>query len=319
MTSRSGLPDYRELPETEGGARSGWHVFGPDDQRGLVNLQDAASVVRASSLVRTGQVFPLDAPVGHPSPALFHRSGIRHSIIDAVPDWYLDDVYDNDYPQAGSQWDSLGHIGFKRDVFYNGASAEDVRSGRRNTIEHWSRSGIVGRGVLLDLTLVAPEGYDPSSSHAFSVEDLEAARRIAGVEYRPGDILLLHTGFLADHMARPYDHRRRQADRNFTRAPGIEHTEAMAEYLWDAHVSAIVGDNPTVEVFPPDERPDAWPFGYLHYMLIGQFGMALGELWWLADLARACGRDGTYEFFVTSAPTNLAGGIGSHANALAIR
>ena len=54
-------------------------------------------------------------------------------------------------------------------------------------------------------------------------------------------------------------------------------------------------------------------------MLIGQFGMALGELWWLADLARDCAADGVYEMFLASAPLNAPGGIGSPANAVAIK
>lgn len=54
-------------------------------------------------------------------------------------------------------------------------------------------------------------------------------------------------------------------------------------------------------------------------MLIGQFGMALGELWWLADLAADCAADGIYEMLCVSAPLNAPGGIGSPANAVAIK
>jgi hypothetical protein len=61
------------------------------------------------------------------------------------------------------------------------------------------------------------------------------------------------------------------------------------------------------------------PFGYLHRILIGQFGLSLGELWWLADLADDCAADGRYEMFVSSTPMNAPGGIGSPANALAIK
>jgi hypothetical protein len=53
-------------------------------------------------------------------------------------------------------------------------------------------------------------------------------------------------------------------------------------------------------------------------MLLGSFGMALGELWWLHDLARDCAAHGVYEMFLTSAPLNVPGGIGSPPNALAL-
>lgn len=59
--------------------------------------------------------------------------------------------------------------------------------------------------------------------------------------------------------------------------------------------------------------------GFLHHMLIGQFGMALGELWWLKDLADDCATDGIYESLLVSSPLNAPGGIGSHANATAIK
>jgi hypothetical protein len=47
--------------------------------------------------------------------------------------------------------------------------------------------------------------------------------------------------------------------------------------------------------------------------------MALGELWWLDDLAADCAQDGTHECMVTSAPMNARGGIGSPPHALAIK
>jgi hypothetical protein len=47
--------------------------------------------------------------------------------------------------------------------------------------------------------------------------------------------------------------------------------------------------------------------------------MALGELWWLDDLAADCARDGVYETFFVAAPLNAPGGIGSPANAIAIK
>jgi hypothetical protein len=78
----------------------------------------------------------------------------------------------------------------------------------------------------------------------------------------------------------------------------------------------VASDTFAVEAFPPDrERPT----GFIHRILIGQFGMALGELWWTEDLAADCAADGVYEMFFTSAPLNSPGGIGSTPNALAIK
>jgi hypothetical protein len=93
----------------------------------------------------------------------------------------------------------------------------------------------------------------------------------------------------------------------------------MLEYLWDSRISAVASDNPSVELLPVDLSDEAWPYGFLHRCLIGQLGMALGELWWLHDLAQACRADGRYTCFLASAPLNTPGGISSPPNALAIR
>ena len=93
----------------------------------------------------------------------------------------------------------------------------------------------------------------------------------------------------------------------------------MARYIWDSHACALAADNPAVEVRGIDRSTLAWPWGFTHNMLIAQFGLALGELWSLGALAADCARDGVYEMFFTAAPTNMPGGIGSPANALAIK
>jgi kynurenine formamidase len=317
------LPRYDDLPAAGRGGRSGWGLFGPRDSVGLLNLQTPDRVLAATRLVRNGMVFPLDAPLDAIDPPLDPDRGLpRHRLVHqqepGLPD--LDDVYDNFYPQASSQWDSLAHVAYSGGVFYNGATDEDVLTGQRNTIDYWARRGIVGRGILLDLerTLRADgNDYSPHGSTALSVADLERARQRAGVSFTPGCIVVLRTGFTGWYLGQP--RRTRIGVARDLRAPGIEHSEDMARYLWDNGVMAIAADTFAVEVWPPDLGQEAFPFGFLHRVLIGQFGMALGELWWLDDLAADCARDGVYEFLLTSAPLNARGGIGSPPNALAIK
>lgn len=314
----SDLPGYDELPAAPEGGRSGWGVFGPDDNVGLLNLQTPERLVEAARLIRKGAIFPLDAPIDAYSPPIAASRGIpRHRILHEPGAIGFDDVYDNFYPQGSSQWDSLGHVGYAPGVFYNGATEDDVASGRRNTIEHWARRGLAGRAVVLDMVRTMADAgrpYDPGTSAAFSVEDLELARRRAGVDIVPGDILLLHTGFAA-WFAEQAPRVRAALSRNVT-TPGLANGEEMCRYLWDCHVSAVASDTFAVEAFPA-ERSKAT--GFLHRMLIGQFGMALGELWWTEDLAADCAEDGVYEVFLASAPMHAPGAIGSPANALAIK
>jgi hypothetical protein len=308
------LPSYSELPPAPEGGRSGWGVFGADDNLGLVNLMTPERIAAAARLVTKGQVFPLDMPLGSVDPGLARYRGVpRHRVLHRAGTSGFDDVYDNFYPQNSSQWDSLAHVGYAHDQMYNGVSEADVLAGRRNTIDHWARHGMAGRAVVLDVERAmraAGRHYEPGESIALTVDDLELARRQAGTEYAPGDTILLRTGFAGWYLEQPLA--ARMALHGNVVAPGVEQTDAMSEYLWNSHATAIASDNFAVEVVPMQN-------GGLHRILIGQFGMALGELWWLDDLAADCAADGVYEAFFVSAPMNAPGGIGSTANAVAIK
>jgi kynurenine formamidase len=311
------LPEYDELPVWPDGSASAWGLFGPDDSAGLINLQTPERVAGAARLVRKGRVFPLDHPIDFINPPMFNRSLPKRS-VRGIADLILDDELDGYSLQVSSQWDSLAHVGARPNGFYNGVTYADAQAGLHNTVDHWARRGIVGRAVLLDVPRAlhaAGVVYSPNESRAITVDELELSRRKAGVEFQTGDVLLLRTGFAGWYTQQSEATRADQA-----RAPavaGLEHSGAMARYLWNTHVCAIGADNPSVEVWPPDFS--GGPFGFLHRTLIGRFGMALGELWNLDALAADCAADGINEMLFASAPLNVTGGIGSPANALAIK
>jgi kynurenine formamidase len=315
------LPDYDHLPVNDDGVPSAWGLFGADDSIGLVNLLTPEVVRRAVELARRGEVFSLNAPLDFFDPPLFGRPRLRQETQPARDGWGLNEVLHDFNPQASSQWDALSHVSYKLGSFYNGASLNDVLRDGRNTVSHWAARGIAGRGILLDLERSAGgEGrsYDPGTSHAFSVEDIERARLSAGIEFAAGDVLLLRTGYTRWYSNASGRVRDRIRSRDELRACGIEHTEDMARYLWNAHIAAIASDCPSVEVWPMDHSDAVRPFGCLHQVLLGQFGMPIGELWWLDALADDCARDGVYEFLLVSAPLNSRS-FGSPANALAIK
>ncbi len=328
MTVNGPLPRYDDLPVAPLRAHHAWGLFGEEDSVGRLNLLGPERVLEAVRLVKKGAVFPLDAAVGAFEPPLDDtRARARHRVLEGRGKRgmeHLDDALDDYFPQVSSQWDSLAHIVAEPDHFYNGATPEDVLSGRRNTIDHWHRVGIVTRGVLLDVQrALEPAGDDGSAtdtSHgsvALSVADLEAARRRAHVEYSTGCIILVRTGFGAWYAEQPPSARALLPQS--LQAPGLEHSEVMARYLWDSGVAAIASDTFAVEVWPPDWGRESYDWGFLHRALIGRLGIPLGELWDLEALADDCDADGTYEFLVASAPLHLAGGIGSPANALAVK
>jgi hypothetical protein len=63
---------------------------------------------------------------------------------------------------------------------------------------------------------------------------------------------------------------------------------------------------------------NANPIPVLHQYFLSLFGLNIGELWDLKALSETCKKLGRYEFFFTSIPLNVPGGIGSPPNALAL-
>jgi kynurenine formamidase len=319
------IPAFDDLPLDADGVVSAWGLFGADDSIGRLNLITPETVRKAVQSVRRGVSFGLDAPVDEFDPPLdATRSPARHRVLkggnDGVRD--LDDALDDYFPQISSQWDSLAHIASEPNVFYNNRSVDDVLTQGRNTIDHWTKRGVVARAVLLDLPRareLAPDMIPDTSNGPvpISVEVLEAARLAAGLQFSPGCAVVIRTGFL--EWYRGLDSTSRVALSANLTAPGLEHSEDMARYLWDSGASAVVSDSFATEVWPPDELPSASPFGFLHRVLIGRLGFAIGELWDLEELAHDCTVDGVYEFLLVSAPLHVRGGIGSPANAVAIK
>jgi kynurenine formamidase len=153
-------------------------------------------------------------------------------------------------------------------------------------------------------------------SDAIDVGDLEATLADQGVDIEAGDILLVRFGWIEWYEAHANAQLRRElAAMAVPPSPGLKQETGMARWLWDRHVAAIAADNPGLEAAPFEYVVG----GFLHYDLIPLLGITVGELFALGDLAADCASDGIYEGLLVAAPLNKLGGIGSSANALALK
>ena len=317
------LPKFGELPyvgETQ--ERHAWEVFGPEDQLGSVNLLTPEKVKHAAGLIRTGQVFNLSLPLNFPITLYggFRSKGYRHHI--EVGRGGRDDYVDNFAMQGSSQWDSLRHIRFREYGYYGGRQDGDLDEKGELGIEHWAQHGIVGRGVLLDGARYMETQRTPlDMTKKFEMDGtfLEKVAHAQKVQPEPGDILMLRTGWLEWYKS--LDERGREALRDTLgvgeaphACPGLAASQETAAWLWDRQIAAIAADNVAVEALPVDPA-----VGFQHRRLIALQGMPLGELLDVEELARACAQDGSYEFMLVAIPLNLPGGVGSPANAYAIK
>ncbi|ONH58784.1 hypothetical protein CcI49_20215 [Frankia sp. CcI49] len=323
------MPSYAELPVTPGAPPgSSWGLWGAEDRLGTLNLLTPARLAAGVATVRDHRVIPLDLPLDVPGPPLFRRSRFQHT-IRALPVG-RDETLSDWNPQGSSQWDGFGHVRHPRWEYYNGLPCTD------HGMEHWASRGIAGRAVLVDVDRylgAAGRPIDHASSVAVTPDDLAGALAAQGTTVETGDILLIRTGWLGWYRAGSARRRARlgEAMAEELANPGLAPGREMAAFLWDLHPAAVAVDNPAVEVWPrgwPLSRAQAtsWLLDpahcedvFLHFLLVPLLGMALGELWDLDELARACHGDGRYECLVVSAPLHLPGGVSSPANAVALR
>lgn len=312
-----GLPSYADLAARTDGKPPGtaWGVFGPDDEVGTINLLTADRVLAGVREVRTGEVHSLNWDVTQPSPHPYRPVAERTHI--AAAGLARDDYLSPMYLQYSSQWDGLRHIEFGGS-FYNGVSPSQVDDPASITlgIQHWAQRGIVGRGVLLDVAghqARAGHPIDPTSSFQITGALLDQVAADQGVTIESGDVLLVRTGWVGWYQ--DLDLAGRTAALTATSAqPGLAPVEETAGWLWDRHVSAVAADNMALEIAPLNMADGK----FLHLRLIPGLGLAIGEFFWLDDLAVTCNRDNRWSFLFTSAPLNVPGGVGSPPNALAI-
>ncbi len=292
---------YQDLPNGDA-----HNYFGEADALGSLNRQTPETIASAAKLIITGQVFSLNAPLDWPDPPLFSRKPVEHTIYQTALG-NRDDFLNSFYPQASTQWDGFTHIRDPEVGFYNRLPPEQLG------IDVWARKGIAGRAVLLDVDRHSRRhgrDFDWLSAHAISATDLEETREEAGLEKRPGDILLVRTGWMKAYNTASVEEKHQV--HNTLVGPGIEASDEMAEYLWDWGISAIANDTFGFEPMPPQPKT-------LHARILVRLGIPIGELWDLEALAEHSAIDGRYESFLTSAPLNIPGGVGSPANALAIK
>ena len=157
--------------------------------------------------------------------------------------------------------------------------------------------------------------YDPWAGTPLDERAVAEMLSTQGVATQEGDILLLRTGWMARYLRSSAEERA-----NLPRSgqlpvcSGLKASREMAAFLWDQGFAAIAADNLAIENTPGDPE-----VGFLHRRLLPLLGLPLGELWDLERLAEDCASDGVYECMVVSVPLNLPRGVGSPANAIALK
>lgn len=329
---------------------SNWGDFGEDDQLGRMNLITPERVLQAVKEVRVGRRFclslPLDLPGGnvlnprrHP-PRRFAtvREGRTafNFLLSRLDPRKVDVACDDAVLMAlqySTQWDSFAHIGARFDadgdgepeaVYYNGFRAgEDVlapefRPGpvdwccsegvraKKLGIETMAETGVQGRGVLIDLHSTVGR-----RRRALGWDELARILEDQQIEIGEGDLVCLWTGFdelILDLAGNP------TAEALHGSCATLDgRDEKILQWITDTGMSAIISDNYAVEQLPAREPPgdEPYPDLPLHHHCLFKLGVHIGEIWYLAELARWLRAEGRSRFLLTAPPLRLPGAVGS--------
>jgi kynurenine formamidase len=294
----------------------GWNVptesqrcpskWGAADTRGSANHVKAASVLAALQLVKTGQIIELGRVLESTMPLAGTRRFDLHTKRTGINPGRNrrgtnEEIVISELGQVGTQFDAFPHqtIGAS---FYNCVplAGNHSRTGfGKLGVEHVG--SLIARGVLIEVAALKglpmlPDGYE------ITPLDLEQALTRQKQSLKPGDAVLIHTGW---GKLWNVDNARYSKT-----SPGIG--VAAAEWLAKRDPLLVGADTGPVEVSPNPDPNLSLP---VHQLMLVVHGIHILENLELDKLA--AGR--VHEFAFVVQPLEIKGGTGSTVAPIAIR
>lgn len=203
---------------------------------------------------------------------------------------------------SGTHVDALAHVTVGEDNHWYGGNKASEKLGDHGPLvcDAAAIPSIITRGVLLDVPghLGVPV---LDKGQGISAEELRAVADAQGTEIKPGDTVLVRTGYVglypdAEQMA---EHA----------GPGID--KSAATWLVEQGAVAVAGDTEALEQSPcaEPENPHA-----VHTVLLVENGVYIMEMLNMEELAR----DKVYEFLFLALPCKIRGATGSMIRPVAI-
>lgn len=325
---------------------SNWGEFGDDDQIGRFNLLTDERRREAAKEIREGKPFvlslPLDIPGGkglsdkRKGPQFFSDGIYNTSVADILAELSggaarpgCMDVSCDDgvtlFLQYSTQWDALSHFGalfdaqgdgVLRKTYYNGWASENMLTpeqeggpySKRLGIEHSARTGVQGRGVMIDL--VREFGHDRV---IVRFDELKRIMDKQNVVIEAGDIVCLRTGYAEALWDMGENVDREKISRTGSVLDGSD--PAMIEWVTNTPMAAICSDNLGIEEEHGNCKGELPNNGYtmfpLHHTCLFKLGLHMAELWYFRELGEWLGANGRNRFFLTAPPLYLPGAAGS--------
>ncbi len=298
---------------------SNWGRWGPDDERGTLNLITPEKRLQSASLVREGLVISCARTIGYeatvdnafPARHFMLSSGEGDSAVDVGRSGATDAFLLQPHGITMTHLDAPAHSHVRGDAsrpwtLYNGKPARLVTTAQGATVGsiELAGGGIVSRGVLLDIPRVRNVPWLTGADPVFP-EDLDAAESAQGVRVEAGDVLFVRTGFP----------KRRAESGPRPPAEGIPALQpACLPWLRERDV-AVLGADTGNDVMPAQYPSIGLP---VHGVGMGAIGLWILDNPDYEELAQTCARLARWEFQAVIAPLKLANGTGSPVNPLAL-
>ncbi|ESK83621.1 hypothetical protein Moror_12031 [Moniliophthora roreri MCA 2997] len=324
-------PSYDQLPlDPSFPTKAAWGVWGADDELGALNHITQETIKAAKAEIEHGVAINLNLELDVPNPPFNPtRPEMTHAFI--AFQGHQDDIISLN-TQVSTQYDGLRHYPYSTDgnvstyQFYNDLiSFDDIFTSRTNAlgIQSAAQKGIAGRAVLIDWAgwkESQGEEYNPFTNYSIPTSDLDQVISWQGLDpntfVRPGDFLIVRTGFMKQYAALPV-HEQNVLPFGNSSAIGIEASEETLEWIWERKVSIVGADNPAFERLPNDGTI-LGETRNLHQIFLGGWGLSIVEFLDLGKLAEECHSRNRFSFFFTIQNLNIVRGIASPPNALAI-
>jgi kynurenine formamidase len=280
--------------------------WGAGDERGAANHMTPAVVLHAARLIRTGEVIELGRVLRAGMPIQATRRFDLHTKRTFMNPQSNqrgsnEEIVTTELGQVGTQFDGFAHQSHG-DSLYNCFTISDTAARTGFTKLGIEKVGtLMTRGVLIDVAGL--KGVDTlPDAYEITVQDLQQALSKQNLTLRPGDAVLIHTGW-----GRLWE---QDNARYMKSAPGIG--VAAAEWLVTQDPLLVGADNIPVEVSP---NPDAQLSAPVHQIMLVVHGIHLLENLKLDELAAK----GAHEFAFVMQPLKIQGGTGSTVAPVAIR
>jgi hypothetical protein len=169
------------------------------------------------------------------------------------------------------------------------------------------KGGITGRGVLLDWYSWSRKNnitLSPFQTGAVELSHLKSIISENNITLRPADILFIRVGFTAEYHKLSAEQQVNFPNRSPGGLLGVEANRESLRWLWETQFAAIASDAAGFERGPatgPYNEPDV----SIHQWCLAGWGMPIGELFDLDELAEQCRARNRWSFFLQSMPLKV--------------